>query len=47
MTACRRRASRCSRCKDGSFKRVYPKKQASFDCKTSNRVTLKLNLITN
>ena len=31
----------------GSFKRVYPKKQASFDCKTSNRVTLKLNLITN
>jgi Periplasmic binding protein len=31
----------------GSFKRIYPKKQASFDCKTSNRVTLKLNLITN
>ncbi len=31
----------------GSFKRVYPKKKASFDCKKSNRVTLKLDLITN
>ncbi len=32
---------------DGRFKRVYPKKKASFDCKARNRVKLKLDLITN
>jgi len=33
--------------KSGDFERVYPKKKASFDCKKSNRVTMKLDLITN
>ncbi len=32
--------------KDGQFERVYPKKKASFDCKSSNQVTLELDLIT-
>ncbi len=31
---------------NGDFKRIYPKKQASFDCKKSNRVTEQLDLIT-
>jgi ABC-type branched-subunit amino acid transport system substrate-binding protein len=30
---------------DGDFKRLHPKKKASFDCKESNRVTLQLDLI--
>jgi hypothetical protein len=32
--------------KDGQFERVHPKKQAAFDCKKSNHVTLDLDLIT-
>ena len=32
--------------KNGEFTRIYPKKPGTFDCKPSNRVTLKLDLIT-
>jgi hypothetical protein len=32
--------------KNGEFTRVYPKKPATFDCAKSNRVSLKLDLIT-
>jgi ABC-type branched-subunit amino acid transport system substrate-binding protein len=31
---------------NGDFKRIHPKKQASFDCTKSNRVTEQLDLIT-
>jgi hypothetical protein len=30
---------------DGDFKRIHPKKKATFDCKKSNRVTLQLDLL--
>jgi Periplasmic binding protein len=32
--------------KNGEFTRIYPKKPGTFDCKPSNLVTLKLDLIT-
>ena len=32
--------------KNGDFERIYPKKEASFDCNKKNLVTLKLDLIT-
>jgi ABC-type branched-subunit amino acid transport system substrate-binding protein len=31
--------------KGGAFKRVYPKKAGSFDCKASNRTTIKADLL--
>jgi ABC-type branched-subunit amino acid transport system substrate-binding protein len=31
--------------RDGDFKRIHPKKKASFDCEKSNRVTLQLDLL--
>ena len=31
--------------KSGAWERVYPKKKGTFDCKSSNNIAIKANLI--